>query len=76
MANDPLEKIWDGLLSQDPHQIQSIFTSLDTQSQRSVLHHLQRMLDEKGWFPVQKQSAQIALNALQNVTMANDHSQE
>jgi hypothetical protein len=62
--NDPLEIIWDSLLSQDSAQIQNIFNLLDPASQRSVLLHLQRMVIEPGWLPIQKQSAQTALDVL------------
>lgn len=76
MTNAPLEMIWDGILSQDPSQIQSIFTSLDVQSQKSVLLHLQRTENETGLLPVQKRSAKIALDVLQNIAVDNDQSQE
>jgi hypothetical protein len=61
---DPLEIIWDGLLSQEPDQIRKVFASLDQASQRSVLLHLDRMSREPGWLPTQQQSAQFALEIL------------
>lgn len=63
-TGDPLEFIWDGLLSQEPEQIRKVFASLDQASQRSVLLHLKRMVTETGWLSVQHQSAQFALNIL------------
>jgi len=65
LSNDPLETIWDSLLSHDPAEIQRVFNTLDSDSQKIVLLHLQRMVTEPGWLPVQQQSAQIALNVLQ-----------
>jgi len=65
LSNDPLETIWDSLLSHDPAEIQRVFNTLDSDSQKIVLLHLQRMVTEPGWLPVQQQSAQIALNILQ-----------
>ena len=62
--NDPLEVIWDGLLSHEPDQIRTAFVSLDHTSQKSVLLHLNRMAREPGWFPAQQQSAQFALDIL------------
>jgi len=65
LSNDPLETIWDSLLSHDPAEIQRVFNTLDSDSQKVVLLHLHRMVTEPGWLPVQQQSAQIALNVLQ-----------
>ncbi len=75
MTNDSLENLWDGLLSHDPSRIQSTFTSLDASDQRSVLFHLQRMVHETGWLPVQKQSAKIALDVLKNIVVDSDQTQ-
>ncbi len=61
-----LEKIWDELLSGDPDQVRLAFNSLDAESQKEVIKHLQRMASEAGWQPEQRQSAQAALNALEN----------
>ena len=67
LSNDPLETIWDSLLSHDPAEIQRVFNTLDSDSQKVVLLHLHRMVTEPGWLPVQQQSAQIALNVLQPI---------
>lgn len=64
MSQDPLEILWDGLLSRDAGRIQSAFKLLDTQSQREVVIHLKRMVTEEGWHPEQVLSAQAALNAI------------
>jgi hypothetical protein len=73
---DPLESIWDGLLSHDPAQIIKSYNSLDPSSQRSAWLHLKRMVSEEGWLPVQQQSAQIALDALQSIGIEKVPSQE
>ena len=75
-SNDPLELIWDGLLSHDPTQIKLSYNSLDPASQRSVLIHLQQMVSEEGWLAVQQQSAQIALDVLQPIVKDKVPSQE
>ncbi len=75
-SNDYLEMIWDGLLSHDPAAIKRIYNALDEDSQRSILIHLQRMVNEPGWLPVQQQSAQIALNVLQPLIIDNPPLQE
>ena len=63
-SDDPLEIIWAGLLSEDPKQIRIVYASLDQASQISIMLHLQRMVTEPGWLPVQRQSAQCALETL------------
>lgn len=62
--DEPLELIWDGLLSRETDQIRAVFAALDPASQRSVLLHLRRMALEPDWLPVQQQSAQFALDTL------------
>ncbi len=61
---DPLEKLWDQLLSRSPERIRSAFASLDEPSQQAVIAHLQRMASEAGWHPEQVISARAALDAL------------
>jgi hypothetical protein len=63
-TTDPLEIIWDGLLSRDPARIRASFASLNPADQCSVLTHLKRMATETGWLPVQQISAQSALDTL------------
>jgi hypothetical protein len=75
-SNDNLEMIWDGLLSHDPATIKRIYNTFDEDGQRSILIHLQRMVNEPGWLLVQQQSAQIALNVLQPLIKNNHPSQE
>jgi len=59
-----LEKAWDDLLSRDPERIESRFRSLDEKSQKVVLEHLNTMVTDIGWHPVQVISAQKTLNIL------------
>jgi hypothetical protein len=61
---DPLEQFWDDLLSGEPNKIQSAFSSLDSDARQAVLRHLSRMAAEEGWHPLQKKSAQAALDVL------------
>lgn len=61
-----LEKVWGDLLSRDPKKIANSFASLDSESQKTVLDHLQRMLNEDGWHPEQVKSAQVAMDVLSN----------
>lgn len=61
---DPLENLWVRLLSRDPDQVREIFATLDPESRKAVLDHLQHMADEDGWHPEQCLSAQQALEAL------------
>jgi len=64
MSQDPLEILWDGLLSRDEKRIIAVFQFLDKSSQLEVVTHLNRMVSEEGWHPEQVLSAQAALNAI------------
>jgi len=59
-----LEKAWDDLLSHEPERIETRFKSLDPKSQKVVIEHLNSMVTESGWHPVQVISAQKALDVL------------
>jgi len=63
-TKDPLEMIWDGLLSREPEQIRKTYVALTRASQRSILKHLQQMAAGSGWLPVQQQPAKYALDTL------------
>jgi hypothetical protein len=60
-----LEKLWDGLLSRQPELVRRTFEQLGAGEQQLVLAHLRRMATESGWHPVQKTSAEAALQALE-----------
>ncbi len=59
-----LEKIWDQLLSRDPHKIKNCFAGLDKDSQQTVITHLQEMATGTGWHPEQVKSASVALESI------------
>ena len=61
---DRLELLWDDLLSQQPDKIMAAYASLEPPNQQAVLTHLQRMINETGWQPEQRRSAQVALNTI------------
>jgi hypothetical protein len=63
---DPLEVLWDNLLSRQPDRVRLAFDSLDTDGKKTVLAHLHRMASESGWHPEQRDSAIAALQALEN----------
>mgnify|MGYP006953618583 FL=1 len=62
---EPLEILWDSLLSRDPKLIRKAFHTLSRSDRRNVLAHLHRMVTEPDWHPEQRISAQAALNALE-----------
>ena len=66
MSQDPdeLEVLWDNLLSRNPEQILEVFTALDQIQQKNVINHLIRMVNEPGWHPEQRRSAQTALDTI------------
>jgi hypothetical protein len=63
---DPLEILWDGLLSREAGRVRAAFATLNEAEQQAVRAHLQRMACEPGWHPEQRLSAQAALQALED----------
>jgi hypothetical protein len=61
---EPVEILWDHLLSRSPEQVREAFAGLDEAGRQAVLAHLRRMAGEPGWQPEQRASAQAALDAL------------
>ena len=61
---DPMEQLWDDLLSRQPQNIRAAYASLDAAGKAAVLAHLKKMTEEEGWLDVQRVSAQAALEAL------------
>ncbi len=61
---DPLEILWDAILSRQPKQIRAAFAPLKPAERNHLLAHLKRMANEEGWHPEQRKSAQIALDTL------------
>jgi len=64
MLPDPLEILWDNLLSRQPERIRLAFGALDEAGRRAALEHLRRMAAEPDWHPEQRASALAALKAL------------
>lgn len=62
-----LEELWNHLLSQDPLRISEVFNQIDSNSQNQIIQHLQRMIHETGWQPMQKENAKIALEVITNM---------
>ncbi len=63
-TSDPLEKLWDNLLSRQNNQIRAAYQELTSEEKDAVLEHLQRMVSEPGWHPEQRLSAKAALRVL------------
>jgi hypothetical protein len=61
---EPLEKIWDDLLSRDRDRVLAAFEKLDPKSRKNIIVHLKGMVSEKGWHKEQKLSAEFALSIL------------
>lgn len=59
-----LESLWDNLLSRQPERVVATFHSLTLLEQRTILNHLNRMVNESGWLPSQVESAKAALEIL------------
>jgi hypothetical protein len=62
---DPVELFWDHLLSRQPDQIRAAFQSIPPEAQQRVLAHLRAMLEDEGYAPEQRLSAQAALEVIE-----------
>ncbi|HWQ46201.1 MAG TPA: hypothetical protein VN376_05000 [Longilinea sp.] len=67
MLIDPLEALWDEILSRQPERIRAAFTGLPQADRQNLLAHLERMATEKDWLPEQRRSARAALKALRSL---------
>lgn len=63
-SSDPLQTLWDRLLSSEKDLVLLTYSALALDEQRAVLEHLKRMATEPGWQPEQRASALAALTAL------------
>jgi hypothetical protein len=63
-SSDPLESLWERLLSGDKDLVISAYALLEPEEQQAVVAHLRRMAIEPGWQPEQRGSALAALAAL------------
>jgi len=61
---NPLELLWDQLLSRQPELVRKAYSELALPEQQAVRQHLERMLNEPGWHPEQRLSARVAIQAL------------
>jgi hypothetical protein len=59
-----IEEIWDNLLSRDTDLITTAFNQLTKSDQIRVIDHLHKMTKDEGWLPVQKASAQAAIECI------------
>jgi hypothetical protein len=66
-----IDQLWDHILSRDPHLITLAFKQLTHSEQISVIEHLQIIVAENGWLPVQKESAQMALLTIKDIQKGN-----
>ena len=64
--NEPLEKMWDDLLSREPDIVTDAFQKIDHENRINVIKHLETMVNEKGWHIEQKKSARIALKVIRS----------
>lgn len=64
---DPLERLWNSLLSRQPELVRAAFLPLQAEEKQAVLIHLRKMVSEPGWHPEQQLSAGAALKALEDV---------
>jgi hypothetical protein len=65
---DPLESLWERLLSREPDLVRQAYQGLEEAERRAVSAHLERMASEPGWQPEQRASARAALAALESLT--------
>ena len=61
---DELERIWENILSREAQRIRKQWQILQSDEQSAVLSHLRRMVSEDGWLEAQRDSARVALDAL------------
>jgi len=62
--SDP-ERFWAEILSADSERIHRVFNRLSPNDAPSVIAHLERMANEDGWQPAQRERARAALHALE-----------
>lgn len=61
---NPLELLWDQLLSRQPELVRKAYSELALPEQQAVRLHLEHMINEPGWHPEQRLSAWVAIQAL------------
>lgn len=63
-GREPLEIFWDAILSRNSELIQIACSELDEKERMELIAHLRRMVNEEGWHPEQRKSAQAALDII------------
>lgn len=61
---DKFENIWEILLSRQPVKVLAAYESLAPDQKKLVREHLEKMINEAGWQPEQRISAQAALDTI------------
>ena len=59
-----LEDFWGDLLSEEPARVIAAWKQIDPEARVAVREHLQRMATEDGWADGQRDSARVALHAI------------
>jgi hypothetical protein len=62
-----LEEVWGELFSGDAARVRKVWGSLTDEECGIVLQHLQKMLDDPGFQPAQKESATTALRLIREI---------
>lgn len=62
-----LEKTWGAILSRNEDEIERVYLTLDEDSRKVLLHHLEKMASEDGWHPEQVKSARAALRVIRRL---------
>jgi len=68
---DSLDEFWAKILSGDSAQIRPVWASLSADERAGVRQHLGRMRTEPGWHASQRESAEAALQAIDNLEPAS-----
>ncbi len=61
-----VEEFWEQILSREPERVLEAWKTLSEKEQRSVWHHLEKMVYEDGWADPQRDSAKAALRVLRD----------
>jgi len=62
-----LEEIWGDLFSGDAARVRKVWMRLTDEECGIVLQHLQQMIDDPGFQPLQKESAATALRLIREI---------
>ncbi len=62
-----LEDLWDDLFSGDAARVRKVWMRLTDEECGIVLQHLQQMIDDPGFQPLQKESAATALRLIREI---------